>query len=85
MNIAIIIISIVDVILSVVLSAIVLMQSGKESGLSGALSGKSETYMGKNGGGLDKKLTSATKWIGLVWIVLTLALGLLAQVAQTGA
>ena len=84
MNIAIIIVSIVDVILSIVLSAIVLMQSGKESGLSGALSGKSETYMGKNGGGLDKKLTSATKWIGLVWIVLTLALGLLAQVAQTG-
>lgn len=85
MKIAIIVISIIDVIISVVLSAIVLMQSGKESGLSGALSGKSETYMGKNGGGLDKKLTSATKWIGLVWILLTLALGLLVQMAQVGA
>ena len=85
MNIAIIVVSVIDVILSVVLSAIVLMQSGKDSGLSGALSGKSETYMGKNGGGLDKKLTSATKWLGLVWILLTLALGLLAQLAQVGA
>lgn len=84
MNIAIIVISVIDVILSVVLSAIVLMQSGKESGLSGALSGKSDTYMGKNGGGMDKKLTTATKWLGLVWILLTLALGLLAQVAQLG-
>ena len=83
MNIAIIVISIIDVILSVALSAIVLMQSSKESGLSGALSGKSETYMGKNGGGLDQKLNSATKWMGLIWIVLTLALGLLAQLAQT--
>ena len=85
MKIAIIVISIIDVIISVALSAIVLMQSGKESGLSGALSGKSETYMGKNGGGLDKKLTSATKWIGLVWILLTLSLGLLVQLAQIGA
>ena len=85
MNIALIVISVIDVILSVVLSAIILMQSGKESGLSGALSGNSETYMGKNGGGLDKKLTSATKWLGLVWILLTLSLGLLAQLAQVGA
>ncbi len=79
MNIAIIVVTIIQVILSIVLAAVVLMQSGKEAGLSGALSGKNETYMGKNGGGLDKKLTSATKWIGLAWVLLTLTLGLLAQ------
>ena len=80
MNIAIIVVTVIQVLVSVVLSVIVLMQSSKEAGLSGALSGKNETYMGKNGGGLDQKLNSATKWIGLAWIVLTLALGLLAQI-----
>ena len=80
MNIAIIIVTVVQVILSIVLATVVLMQSSKESGLSGALSGKNETFMGKNGGSLDQKLNSATKWIGLAWIVLTLALGLLAQI-----
>ena len=78
MNIAIIIISIVDVILSVVLSAIVLMQSGKESGLSGAIAGNSGSYMSKSGkGGFDKLLARSTKWIALVWVALTLSLSLL--------
>ena len=68
---------ILEVIASALLILVVLMQSGKEAGLSGALSGNSDSYMNKNGkGGLDKKLASATKWIALVWIVLTLLLTL---------
>ncbi len=73
---------IVQVIISVALILVVLFQSGKESGLSGALSGNSESYMSKSGSGsLDKKLASATKWIALVWAVLTLVLCLLPKVA----
>jgi preprotein translocase subunit SecG len=54
-----------------------MFQSGKESGLSGALSGKSDTYLGKNQmATLDKKLASATKWVALVWAALTLALSM---------
>ena len=69
---------IVEVLCSIALIAVVLFQSGKESGLSGALSGNSDSYMGKgNGGGLDKKLASATKWIALAWILLTMSLNLL--------
>ena len=82
MNTAIIIVTIIQVIVSIGLTVIVLMQSGKEAGLSGALSGKNETYMGKGGAvSLDKKLASATKWVALVWILLTLALGILALLA----
>ena len=82
MNTAIIIVTIIQVIVSIGLTVIVLMQSGKESGLSGALSGKNETYMGKGGAAsLDKKLASATKWVALVWILLTLALAILALLA----
>ena len=69
---------IVQVIISVALILVVLFQSGKESGLSGALAGNSESYMSKSGSGsLDKKLASATKWIALVWAVLTLVLCLI--------
>ena len=72
-----IILIVLECLASVALIAAVLVQSGKESGLSGALAGNSETYMSKNNlGGWDKKLASWTKWIALVWIVLTLLLSL---------
>ena len=65
------------VIISLALIAIVLLQSGKEAGLSSALTGASETYLSKNKqGNLDAKLASLTKWIALVWVLLTLALSL---------
>ena len=68
---------VVQVIISLALIAIVLVQSGKESGLSGALTGNNETYMSKSGSSLDKKLAKATKWVALVWILLTLGICLL--------
>ena len=73
-----IIATVLEVIASVLLVVVVLLQSGKESGLSGAISGNSDSYMNKSKmGGWDKKLASATKWIALVWIVLTMTLSLL--------
>ena len=73
-----IILTVLEVIASVALIAVVLFQSGKEAGLSGALAGNNESYMNKSKmGGLDKMLAKATKWIALVWIFLTLALCLL--------
>ena len=72
-----IIFTVLEVIASVVLILVVLMQSGKQSGLSGALAGNSDSYMSKNkAAGLDKKLAAATKWVALAWILLTLGLSL---------
>ena len=72
------ILTVLEVIASVALIAVVLVQSGKEAGLSGALAGNSDSYMNKSKmGGLDKKLAKITKWVALVWIVLTLALSLI--------
>ena len=69
-----IILTILEVIASVAMIVVVLLQSGKEAGL-GANSGKSETYLSKSKyGNLDKILASATKWIALVWVLLTLSL-----------
>ncbi len=73
-----IILTVLEVIASVVLIVVILMQSGKEEGLSGALTGNSDSYLSKSGnGGLDKLLARSTKWVALVWIVLTLVLTLL--------
>lgn len=66
---------VLDVIASLALVVIILVQSGKESGLSGAIAGNSDSYMSKRGkGGLDKILAKATKWVALAWILLTLSL-----------
>lgn len=71
-----IILTILEVIASVALIGIVLLQSGKEAGL-GAIAGNSNSYMSKSKtGGLDQKLAAATKWVALAWLLLTLALTL---------
>ena len=68
---------ILEALCSIALIAVVLLQSGKEAGLSGALTGASESYMNKNKkGGLDKMLATSTKWIALAWVLLTLILSL---------
>ena len=73
-----IILTVLEVIASVALIAVVLLQSGKEAGLSGALAGNNDSYMNKSKlGGLDKMLAKITKWVALAWIVLTLILSLI--------
>ena len=72
-----IILIVLEALCSVALIGVVLLQSGKEAGLSGALSGSSDSYMSKNkAGSLDQKLAASTKWIALAWVVLTLILSL---------
>ena len=81
MEIAKIILTVCEVITSVVLILVVMFQSGKEAGLNSALSGNSDSYLSKSGKSLDKTLAKATKWVALVWILLTLALSLLMAAA----
>jgi preprotein translocase subunit SecG len=62
---------------SILLILVVLLQSGKKAGLSGAIAGGSDTYMSKNkAGDMDQKLADSTKWIALAWIVLVLLMSL---------
>ena len=72
------ILTILEVISSIALILVVMFQSGKEAGLSGALAGNSDTYMSKGKGkSMDQALAAATKWVALAWIVLTLLLSLI--------
>ena len=62
---------------SVALIVIVLLQSGKKAGLSGAIAGGNDSYMSKNkGNDLDQVLANSTKWIALAWALLALILSL---------
>ena len=71
-------ISVVQVLLSLALVAIVMLQSGKSAGLSGAIAGGADTFLSKNKAkSLDAKLAKATKWIGAAFIVLCLILNIL--------
>ena len=66
-----------EILTSIALIVVVLLQSGKESGL-GAIAGNSDSYMSKgNRATLDKKLATMTKWVALAWVLLTLALSLI--------
>ena len=68
---------VLEAIASLALIVVVLLQSAKEAGLSGALSGSSDSYLSKNkNGSLDHILASSTKWIAIGWILLTLILSL---------
>ena len=67
--------SVIQVISSVFLIAVVLLQSGKRSGLSGAISGAADTFMSKNQAKTwDARLAKATNWVAVAFIVLTMVL-----------
>ena len=71
------IVIILEALASLALIVVVLLQSGKEAGLSGALTGASETYLSKNKkGNMEQVLASSTKWIAIAWVLLTLVLSL---------
>ena len=73
-----IVLTVLEAIASIALILVVLMQSGKKAGLSGAIAGGSETYMSKSkNSNLDQMLANSTKWIALVWVLLTLSLSLI--------
>ena len=68
---------ILQALCSIAVIGVIMFQSGKEAGLSGALAGNSDSYLSKNGGGLDKKLAASTKYIAGLWLFLTLLLSVL--------
>ena len=67
----------VFILVCCVLTVIVLMQEGKQAGLTGAISGAAETYWGKNKGrSMEGGLELATRILAVVFVVLSLILNL---------
>ena len=71
------IISVLQVLAGIVLITFVIGQSGKHSGL-GTIGGASESFLAKNQAkSADAKLAKWTKWVALVFVLLTLSLSLI--------
>ena len=68
--------TIIQVISALFLISVVLLQSGKSAGLSGAIAGGADTFLSKSKG-LDDKLAKMTKWVALVFVLLTFVLNLI--------
>jgi preprotein translocase subunit SecG len=59
----------------IALTVVVLMQEGKQAGLTGAISGAAESYWGKNKGrSMEGGLVMATRVLTILFIVISLVL-----------
>ena len=73
-----IVVTVIQLLSGLFLIAVVLLQSGKSAGLSGAIAGGMDTFMAKNKAKTwDAKLAKWTKWVAILFIVLTLVLSLI--------
>jgi len=67
----------IHLLLCLILICVIILQSGKNSGLS-AFTGANETYLAKNKAkSRDARLALATKWVAGVFLVLTVILNLI--------
>lgn len=68
-------ITILQLLFGLILILVVLLQSGKSAGLSGSIGGVADSFLSKNKAKTaDAKLARATKWIGAIFVALTLVL-----------
>ena len=78
MDALVIVITVLQLLCGLAVILAVLFQSGKSAGLSGTIGGVADTVMAKGKAkSVGAKLARATKWIGAVFIVLTLVLNIL--------
>ena len=69
------ILTIIFIIICVFLSAVILLQEGKSAGLSGSIGGVADSFLAQGKAKtMDAKLAKATKWVAILWVILTLAL-----------
>ena len=69
------VITILQLLCGLAIIVVVLFQSGKSAGLSGAIGGVADSFLSRNKAkSWDAKLARATKWEGAVFLVLTMVL-----------
>ena len=75
MDALVLVITILQLLCGLAIILVVLFQSGKSAGLSGAIGGVADSFQAKNKAKTwDAKLARATKWIGAVFLILTMIL-----------
>jgi preprotein translocase subunit SecG len=72
------VINILHIIVCIAIIAVVLLQSGRSAGISGAISGGAETFFGKNKGRtIDAMLSKYTGVAAMLFLVTAIILALL--------
>ena len=72
------ILTIIQVLCGLAVIAVVMLQSGKSAGLSGAIAGVADTFMAKNKAkSWDAKLAKMTKWVAIGFMILTFVICLI--------
>ncbi|CDB90625.1 MAG: preprotein translocase subunit SecG [Christensenellales bacterium] len=65
------------IIVCVALTVVVILQEGKQAGLTGAISGAAESYWGKNKGrSMEGGLVMATRVLAVLFVLISLLLNL---------
>ena len=71
------IITVIQVICALAVICVIMLQSGKNAGLSGAIAGAADTFLSRNKAkGLDAKLAKSTKWVAAAFILVTFVMNL---------
>lgn len=71
------ILTIVYIFICVALTVVVIMQEGKQAGLTGAISGAAESYWGKNKGrSMEGTLEKVTKYLAVAFILISIILNM---------
>ena len=69
------VITILQLLCGLAIILVVLFQSGKSAGLSGTIGGVADSFLSRNKAKTwDAKLARATKWVGALFLILTLIL-----------
>ena len=71
------VLTVVFVLICLAITVVILLQEGKQAGLTGAISGAADSYWGKNKGrSMEGALVKSTKFLAIAFIVISIVLNL---------
>ena len=71
------VLTVVFMIVCLIITVVILLQEGKQAGLTGAISGAADTYWGKNKGrSMEGTLVKITKYLAISFIVIAAILNI---------
>ena len=71
------VLTVVFVLICLAITVVILLQEGKQAGLTGAISGAADSYWGKNKGrSMEGKLVKWTTILTVVFFILTVVLNM---------
>jgi preprotein translocase subunit SecG len=72
------VLTVVFVLICLAITVVILLQEGKQAGLTGAISGAADSYWGKNKGrSMEGGLVKATTIMGVLFFVISVVLNML--------